>query len=329
MTELLNRGINICAVTSRTIVSGITILGTSWSGNYGDVVVAKSGSGNCLIVISTVLTRIGYRTLACTGGSYVYCAFVVVIVTGKYNGLAAELGLTNGTVNYFIIRAVGLTTFLCVVLNLYCACDMIERGSDLSATYGTGLSLGTVCLGTVGVTLSRIYNLSNENLVTYGAVLTFGKTIIGTGGSNSFVNNFGVRLSRDYLLSNGNFVTYGAVLTFGKTCRSTSSFYGCILHLGVTLSGNHVGISADLVVTNGTVDYAVVRTCVLTIGVLIVLSLRCACGVRLSRGCGLSNENLVTYGAVLTFGKTCRSTSSFYGCILHLGVTESRLFYIA
>ena len=67
------------------------------------------------------------------------------------------------------------------------------------------------------MTLCRNNSLSNENCITYGAVLTFCETGFCAGGSNSFINHFSMTLCRNNSLSNKNCVTYGAVLTFCKT----------------------------------------------------------------------------------------------------------------
>jgi hypothetical protein len=93
--------------------------------------------------------------------------------------------------------------------------------------------------------------LCYENLVTSGAVLTFGKTCLGAGCCNCCINNLGVTES-----SNG-FLCYlkgatAAVLAFGKTGFGAGRSYCFINYVVVTKAGNEL-LSNDNCLTYGAV----------------------------------------------------------------------------
>ena len=66
--------------------------------------------------------------------------------------------------------------------------------------FGTGRSLCLVDNYIVTELVNRF--LSNKNLVTYRAMLTFGKTCVFTVGSNRLINYLGMTVSRNNLLCN-------------------------------------------------------------------------------------------------------------------------------
>ena len=83
--------------------------------------------------------------------------------------------------------------------------ELVDCFGNFVITYGADLVLCAVlCAGrflvddpiAVAVSLCRNYCLSNENFVTYRAVLTFGETGFGAGRCNSGVNDFGVSCCR-------------------------------------------------------------------------------------------------------------------------------------
>ena len=93
----------------------------------------------------------------------------------------------------------------------------------------------------------------------------------------------------------------------------------------VTLSGDNNGIAADLMITYGTVNYAVVRTCFLTIGVLVVLGLSCACGVTLSGDLIGTLDSFVTSYSCASVGYVtvlCTGGRCYCGIRLSEVVTE-------
>ena len=192
------------------------------------------------------------------------------------------------------------------------------------ATYGTSIG-GVTAVYTVGsgyfcavvVTKCCYSFLCNESFITYGTVLTFGKTGCGTGRSYCLVDNLGVSKSCYSFLSNESFATYGTVLTFSKTGCKTGRSYCLVDSFGVTESC-YGFLSNESFVTYGTVltfsktgcgtgrSYCLVNTLGVT---------KCVNGF-------LCNENLVTYGAVLTLGKTCCSTSGCYRLVDRFGMTK-------
>ena len=100
-------------------------------------------------------------------------------------GISGKLCVTYSTVNYVIVATVSLTSRINVVL------------------YN-----GATC----GVTECCYSFLSNESLATYGAMLTFGKTVLGTSGSYCLVDNLGMtECVNGYCISGKLCVTYGTV----------------------------------------------------------------------------------------------------------------------
>ena len=86
---------------------------------------------------------------------------------------------------------------------------------------------------TEAVTVGRDILLSNQHLVTGGAMLTCGKSVLGTGSRHCCINYLPMTECRYGFLSNEYFVTYGAMLTFGKTFGSTGNSYCLIDNLGM------------------------------------------------------------------------------------------------
>ena len=68
-------------------------------------------------------------------------------------------------------------------------------------------------------------SLSYDDLTTYRAMLTLGKTALGTSRSYCCINNLGVTECINSRLSYQNFITYGAMLTLGKTALATGGYY--------------------------------------------------------------------------------------------------------
>ena len=126
------------------------------------------------------------------------------------------------------------------------------------------------------------------NGVTYGALLTVGKTGFGTGCCLAGYGNLGVTLSCDGGLFDDNNVTYGAVCT----CSSTGSGTGC-------LNGS---VGNDSVTKNGAgIDYGVGSSAASVTG----SGLSAVCGT----GC-------VVIGNVVSIGVTKRGACINYGMSL-------------
>ena len=192
----------------------------------------------------------------------------------------------------------------------------------------------------LGVTECINNSLSNENLVTYGTVLTFSKTGCSTCSSYCRVNYLGMTECINNLLCNGCIVTSCTVRAFGKTGFGTS---------GINRRVNYdvVAESLNLIATFGSiaVQYGIVRTALFIIAYIgtevnitssaVPICQATICGTGflnlsyLIKGMTicidslLCNENLVTYGTVLTFGLTCGYTSSSYCRVNYHGVNVS------
>ena len=107
-----------------------------------------------------------------------------------------------------------------------------------SATALTGIPMEAVVKAVVGVVcmLKGGNNiLLNECCVTNRAMLTLGKTTLGTGGGNRLINNLGMTLGVDGCLCKEYQATVGAMLTLGKTTLGTGGSNGLVNNLGMTL----------------------------------------------------------------------------------------------
>ena len=143
--------------------------------------------------------------------------------------------------------------------------------------------------------------LLHKNFITNLAVLTFGKSCFGTSGSYCIVDNLGVTKSLDNFLLYKDLFALSALASISKTrLRAVGSLTGNNYYFKVcafSIANESASVTAFVV--------------------LIVIS------VRNHRNLALLYENFLTNVAVLTFGKTCSSTSSCYFRIDNLGVTRA------
>ena len=267
-------------------------------------------------------------------------SFFAFGVTEFCNGLLSNENLvTNGTLNTCGKTGFGTSGSNCINGSF----GVAESGSKNFVTYGTDLSVFTISCCAFGVTECCNGILSNENLVTNGTLNTCGKTGFGTSGSNCINGSFGVAESGNLFLRLKSDATNGTLLTCGKTGFGTSGsncinsygimnesrnecgFYGLntanrtLLTCGVTVLFASSGNLGDIYlgVTESRIEnYATYGTG------LSNKTASCLAGSVLAGSCNgiLSNENLVTYGTVRTFGKTVLSTSGGNGVIDHYGV---------
>ena len=376
---------------------------------YGAVLTfGKTGCGTgrryCLIYYYGVTECVNYFLL--NENLVTYGAVLTLGKTGCGTGrrycLVNYLGVTecvNASVYVRVtatVTSVSGVTFLSASRSGYNGLIIVtECCFKLSATYGTGLSIGTVSILAKRVAEFVNYFLCNENYVTYGAVLTLSKTGLGTGGCYRLVNYLGVAECGiennatygtglcsstgcccacgvtecvNYFLLNENLVTYGAVLALGKTGFGAGRRYCLIYYYGVTECGveNNATYGTGLSHGTGCVCACGVAECRYKLSTTYGTGLRggtgccCACGMseccnlivgvavatnRTSMSCVtfliasrsgyngivgvtkcchnlLCNENLVTYAAVATLGKTGCGTGRCYCLIGYCGVTE-------
>ena len=130
--------------------------------------------------------------------------------TGGILCLVDNLGMTecvgmivNVAVATYGTSVGGVTCSLTGRRGYYCIVGVTKSRYLISSirivTYGTSIS-GVACSGTSGssyyctvvVTKCAYGFLRNDSLATYGTMLTFGKTGLGTGGSYCLVDNLGV-----------------------------------------------------------------------------------------------------------------------------------------
>ena len=175
----------------------------------------------------------------------------------NYVSLAAKLRVTNGTVNYVVIRACVYTVGSGLVLLNGLACSVTESVNDL---------------------------LSEESFAANGALLTLGKTGFGTSGSYCGDDLILVTesvncdsLAAKLCVTNGT-VNYVIVGT-GVGAVGLNVVLNNGLACGVTESVNCDSLAVKLCVTNGTVNYVIVGTGVGAIGLNVVLNNNVACVV--------------------------------------------------
>ena len=181
------------------------------------------------------------------------------------------------------------------------------------------------------MSLCRDGVLRSSSYATNGALLTLGKTGLGTRCILTRNDIFGMTISGD---SNGFaakfFVTnrtinYIIVGTCSCTSRLHAVFYNNYTFF-MTKSTNCNSYAANLLAASCTINYIIVRTIVFTIRSNTIFYNDFASLMTKRRNCLLCNENLVTYGAVLTFSKTGFDTGRSLRLINYLGVTLRRNF---
>ena len=113
------------------------------------------------------------------------------------------------------------------------------------------------------------FSLSYKNFITYRAMLTCGKTCLGTSGSYCLVDYLSVTECIS-LICYVSVATYGTGVSGVTTVYAIRKGYYCLV--GVTERINYNGLAADLFTTYGTVYHVVVATVVYTIGSNIVFN---------------------------------------------------------
>ena len=297
-TECRNNNlIGRSAALLASLVCLITVLGTSGSlcGNLGPRMIL----GKNFLCYENFVT---YGALLTFGKT---CVITVCLNAGKY-----YLGVTkccNMICNVVITTnrtGVSCITALSTCRSSYnCIIRVTERLAKLYTTNATVTCSSTCCALGKAMSGCRNYFLCNDNLITYGTMLALGKTCLGTCRIYRFVNHFGMTKCRNNLLCNESFTTSTTVLTFGKTSLGTGGSYSRVNHLIVTKC------LAKLYATNTTVTR--LKAC---------CSLGKAVSVCINNS--LRNDNLITYGTMLTLGKTGLGTCRSYRCINYLGMSE-------
>ena len=153
-----------------------------------------------------------YITCFCTIGGNLFLLGCIYVIAGcQYSfGCSADFSVTYGAVNNEIVRAIFRTGCIYTVF--------LNSLRSLMAKSSYGI-------------------LCNENLVTYGTVLTLGLTSHGTGRSHCSINNLSVTKSIDNFLCSVDLATLRTLLTIGKTALGTSSCLARDNFLGVNMSG--------------------------------------------------------------------------------------------
>ena len=305
-----------------------------------------------LVTYGAVLT-LG-KTCLGTGGSY--CIVDYLGVTERVSVIS------NVAVATYRTSISGITTVFTIRSSYYCVIRVTCCGNCLLCNENLVTYRAMLTLSKTGCSTGRCYCLvnnlgvtgcGNNSLVKYFTTvctyLASGKTGGGTGcGSACYRSGVGmlagkicitsvanfvvvlVKMAKSvyYFLSNKKLATHRAVLTFSKAGFSTSCRYCSVNCFSMAGCGNDYVISGKLNATNGTVNYAVIVTCVLT-GRCNALLYNCfTYGMAVCRNYLLSNENLVTYGTMLTGGKTGCGTSRSYCLVGYLSVTERGNSYI-
>ena len=165
---------------------------------------------------------------------------------------------------------------------------------------GTGLGTGSTLRQ--AVTLGRNDLLCSEDLAASAAMAARGQTVGSTSGINSRINDLVVTECRNDLLCNDGLAATVAVAARGQTVGSTGRSNGGVSHSVVTQSCLQLGAAYDT-----------------------GLSVRAVCTLAQSMAGGrnnvLCNDDLVTYGAMLTGSQTGLGTGRSNGLIHNLGMT--------
>ena len=330
VTESLNFVCNVIVATNGASVGGVACFGAVRSSYNCFIRVTEGLNFVCNVIVATNGASVGGVACFGAGGSSNNC---LIRVTESLNFVCNVIVAASASVGGVTCFGAGGSSYNCVVvvyvvrLGNNAVFDVTARSAN--SVLGAFFVFGSFLIGdpfTPCVTKSVNCFLSNENFVTYGAVLTFGKTGFFASGSLCFVNYFGVTESFcesfaaygtdlsgstgccitcgmtesvNCFLSNDNLVTYGAVLTFGKTGFGAVGSFCCVNYFGVTESVNGDGFSGKFFFANCAVNYVIIAAVVYTIGCLFVFYNDFACGVTESvNGDGFSGDFCVTYRAV-------------------------------
>ena len=277
--------------------------------------VALLNAGTCSFALALTLLVIDV-VLGVEGADAVVSS---VAVRGPYVLASSELTVRLCLITYsagcerytgcisVIVRSLVVVLAVAVLVVGVVAVVAIVTVVDEVTVLGTGRSDKYLCV--VGVVfVSASYGVCASAFVMAVGANVENITVLGTGsGIYHIISVLESRLN--YCITNSAENSLGAGRYF--------SGLG-----GVTESVKIGGCTTELYVTNGTVNYCIIRAAVCTIGGDAVFGNRLAFGVSESCNNLLRNENLVTYGAVLAFGKTGFCTSSINSLIGNLGVSK-------
>ena len=295
--RLTNSTVNYVIVRTRIYAIGSLFIflnslafGMTESINYAISIsmITADTSMRCVTSISTC--RIGYNRLVLVSESLTLSS----VTSG------ACLGCRTSSINPIVLYAkayvafVATVIFICVMVtgsfNSFCSCCFTSFTSKCLNTCLFALRFCSDYTLIPSVTCSRNCFLSNENLVTNGAVLTFSKTCIYAIGSNCLVSYLGMTLR--------SYVDEGEV---NKILLCFIIFSGIEGYVAVAASYFNIAVLG----TACAVNYK------------ITVSVTCSCNRF------LCNENRVTNRAVLTFGQTCFGASRSLCSINYCGVALS------
>ena len=206
---------------------------------YTAKLIATFGTVNYEIVASCFGTRGFYviflngTTCCVTGSGDFFCIRMTAIFTGIdciSNFCASRI---------YILRAVAMSKRINVIISVRVAAVRTGIGCiTLCSAGGRSYNCGVIVTG------SGDFFLSYKNCITNGAVLTFRKTVFGTSGSLSRINNFDVTKSGHLILLYNSRTAIGTARTYGKTCCRTSRSNCCINYFGfMTESGKGINVA--------------------------------------------------------------------------------------
>ena len=304
------------------VALGMTAVGTS--GGSGTGCGSHSVLTGTLRYATAVFTSPHLATNSVSGHLVIESS----VLSGFGNGLVTD-GTSTG------LSAVCLTGCVVVVGSIgnvvSGSYERLGSGAHNSATIVTNYYVLNVAVLSTGGFLASAFFLTPEVVVLTGsgnngllnggsttnrALLTVGKTGFATSGIGAGnVNVAVVTGSGNYCLLNGGSATNGTLLTSGKTGLGTGRIYSLESLLGVAVSVNlNLGVVVTVVTSFICVPAALGTGCFLT-SVLNQI-------VSGSGNGGLCLGNSVTYGTLLTLGKTGSGTGSSLSLKSHFSVTE-------
>ena len=257
----------------------------------------------CNVAMITYRTGVSGIAAVYTVGCSYYC--IVLVTKCIYGcGYSGNFRIAYGTVNYSIVRACVYTIGCNVILDYSLACGVTK------CIYGYGLSRDLrIAYGTVNYCLVRalVYAIGCNIILDY--CLACGVTKCCSLVSNVLVATYGTGV--------------GGV-TAGYTIGCS---YYCIVLVTKRVYG--YGLSGELLAAYRAVNYGIVRACLITGGINVILGYRLTCGVTGSvYSYVLSRKLCATYGAVnYRVVRTCviaigSNVVLYYRCTI--GVTEHR-----
>ena len=182
-------------------------------------------------IIATRASHVCIPTLLGTGGCLSLVRYLVM--TNRPDFLIGGIIATR-TSHVCIPTLLGTSSFLSVMVHFF----VTKRSDQFFTAHGTGLRVFAVSSLPCLMPRRRDNLLRNKNLVTYGTMLTFGLTGIGTIGSNSCIDHLGVTQCSNRFRCFKNHATDRALGARSRARLGTGRILCRNSRFGMSCSGN-------------------------------------------------------------------------------------------